>query len=321
MRVLTFDELTPEMELDRALLHTTAFGGTFSRPAVEIYRRRTSAFSDYVGVFAVEEGHVVGQILVLRLPYAFREGPGTITGIAGVATRPDRAHRGVSKRLLTEVHQREREDGIHYAGLWTNRSWIAHGFYERFGYRDVHMPPWAVHAPAKLARRPPRGMTVRPGRVADLDALDELREDRTRDRVGFYGRPKGSGRAAALAGDFHPAKNLLVVQEGREIAGYAHVDVSPTRVICGELVGRTPRVERALRDAVSNARPHAPYFFQHTLVSDAPDVFRSPQYTVLSTGWYGFLGAKLGAGWTRRAAVAEFATADPRFVCLAGDRF
>lgn len=321
MRVRTFDELTSEMELDRAVLHATAFGGTFPRRAVEIYRRRAAMFSDYVGLFAVEAGHVVGQIFALRLPYAFRDGPGTISGIAGVATRPDRAHRGVAKRLLTELHERELDDGISYAGLWTNRSWIAHGLYEKFGYRDVHMPPWAVRAPSKAARRPPRGMTLRYGRRADLDSLDALREDRTRDRLGFYRRPKGSGRAAALAGDLHPTQSLLVAQEGGRPVGYAHVEVNPGRVLCGELVGRTPRVERALRNAVAGVRPHAPCFFQHTLVSDAPKVFRSPSYTVVTTGWYGFLGAKLGHHWSRRAAASEFATTDPRFVCSAGDRF
>ena len=321
MRILTFDELTPSMHLDRALIHASAFGGGFPERAVDIYRRRASIFSDYVGVFAVENEHVVGQIFSLRLPYAFRDGPGTLTGIAAVSTRADLAHRGVAKRLLLEIHQREREDGIDYAGLWTNRSWIAHEFYEKLGYRDVYSPPWAIHAPVRGPAGATRGVTIQGGRMGDLDELEELGEDHARDRLGFYRRPKGSARAAALAGDVDPTKAFLVARKGRAVMGYAHVDANPFRVICGEMVGRTPGSERALRDAVSRKKPGVPFIFQHSVVADRPDVFRPPEYALLRGGWYGFMGMALKERWTQKRAVAQFATADPRFVCFAGDRF
>ena len=155
MRILTYDELAPEMDPDRALIHLSAFGGVYPSRAVGLRRRRLKILPDYVGVFAVEAGRILGQVFVDRLPYAFRDGPGTISGIAAVGTRPDKGRAGIARLLLTEVHRREREAGIDFAALWTNRSWGAHSLYERLGYRDVYSSPWALHGP--VGRRGARG--------------------------------------------------------------------------------------------------------------------------------------------------------------------
>ena len=133
MRVLPYDELSPPMHRDRALLHLSAFGGVFLSREIALMRRKLPTFSDYVGLFAVEGARVLGQLYVLRLPYEFSDGPGTISGIAGVATRPDVGRTGIARRLLTEAHRRERRAGQRYCSLWTNRSWGAHALYESLG--------------------------------------------------------------------------------------------------------------------------------------------------------------------------------------------
>ncbi len=112
MRFRTYDELTPSMEVDRSLLHLAAFNGVFARRSVDIWRRRAKAFAEYVGLFAEERGRLVGQMFVLRIALTLPSGRETVTGIAGVGTRPDRGGTGVARRLLTEAHHREKEAGI-----------------------------------------------------------------------------------------------------------------------------------------------------------------------------------------------------------------
>ncbi len=321
MRILVFDELSAALDLDRSLVHLAAFGGTFPRAAVELLRRRTKSFADYVGVFAVERNQVLGQVFVLRIPYAFRDGPDTLSGIAAVGTRPDHGRGGIARTLMMEVHRRERDSGIRYSALWTNRSWGAHGLYEKLGYRDVYSSPWAVHASASRASRraPPRGVGA--GRTSDLEGIDRLHDALAAHRLGYFRRPHGFSLAEVRWGGIDPGSNLLVARRGKDLAGYAQLDRSPRRVICGELVARSESIRRALVAEVGRSARGVPYAFQHTPVTDSPALFRGPNYVAAPLGWYGMMGNALGREWSRREAVAEFATEDPRFICLAADRF
>lgn len=321
MRILTYDELAPEMDPDRALIHLSAFGGVYPSRAVDLRRRRLKILPDYVGVFAVEAGRILGQVFVDRLPYAFRDGPGTISGIAAVGTRPDKGRAGIARLLLTEVHRREREAGIDFAALWTNRSWGAHSLYERLGYRDVYSSPWALHGPVgrRGARGRPKG--IRPGRVSDLSDIDELHDCQCEGRLGFYRRPRGFGRVTVSLGDVDPGKNLIVARRDQELVGYAHLDQNPWRVICGELVGDSAAARRALVNEVSRVADGRHFVFQHTLLSESLELFRGRGYTSIPIGWYGMMGLDLSREWTPGEAIHRFATDDPRFVCLAGDRF
>ena len=168
-------------------------GGSSTGEGSTSRRRRTSVFADYFGIFAVDAGTVVGQTFVLRIPYTFPHGTESISGIAGVATRLDHARTGVARRILEEVHRREREAGIGYSTLWTNRSWGAHRLYEKLRVRDVYAPPGAVGVPP--ARSPRPGRTVRPGHRSDLEAIEELHSRYTEGRWGFTQRPPNFARS------------------------------------------------------------------------------------------------------------------------------
>jgi predicted N-acetyltransferase YhbS len=320
MRILAFDELDHSMDLDRTLIHLAAFGGVFPTRAVDILRRLKS-LADYVGVFAVEKGRVLGQVFVLRIPYAFRDGPGMVSGIAAVGTRPDRGRVGIARSLLAEVHRREREAGLECVSLWTNRSWGAHGLYEKLGYRDVYSSPWVVSAPRVAGRRSVRRHGLRPARLSDLTAIDRLHDLLAEDRLGFYRRPKGFSRAKVRLAVLDPAKNLVVAWRGGEIVGYAHLGQNPHHVICGELVAESTAARRSLISEVERSSKEVPIAFQHTLVTDTPGIFQGPGYSTTPEGWYVMMGGALGRDWTQRQAVDQFATKDPKFICLAGDRF
>jgi len=317
MQIRTFDELTPEMERSRQLVNISAFGTIFSRERIADMRRR-KAVADYVGVCAVERGEVLGHVAVELIPYDFPDGPETISGIATVGTRPDVGRSGIAGKLLREAHARERAEGRRFSALWTNRSWGAHALYEKLGYRDVYSSPWALHG---TPRRPSHAPGVRPARRSELDALDRLHDAWAAGRIGYCRRHPGSLSSAVRFHYVDPATDLLVYRHRGTLAGYAQLERSPRRVICGELVACTSRAASSLVAGVAGVSGGLPYAFQHTVVIDQPKLFRPPEYLWGKTSWYGMMAADLGGEWSRPQAEVHFGTRDPRFLCLSGDRF
>ncbi|MCI4339278.1 MAG: GNAT family N-acetyltransferase [Thermoplasmata archaeon] len=321
MRFLTFDELTPSMDADRLLVHLSALGGAADRRAVALWRRRSNLYADYVGVFAVERGQVVGQTLVKRLSYTFPEGTETIGAIASVGTRPDRARAGVARQILTEVHRREREAGVRFVALWTNLSWGAHHLYEKLGYRDVYAFPWAVRPPGRTVAPSPVRHRARPARPSDLAELERFHALRARGRIGFCQRPVGSFRISAATKEFDPARELIVVRDGRSVTGYALAQYNASRTTCGEMLVSSDRARASLVTEIERRAKGTAVAFHMTPVSDAPKFFRRRGYVTLTSGWYVFMAAPLQGEWTVGAAIAKFAPDDPRFLCMLGDRF
>lgn len=318
MRILSFDELSAAQDRSRALVNMAAFGNVYDRHHVETYRRRLRCFSDYVGVFAVDGDEVLGQVFVLRLPYQFSDGPGQISAVATVGTRPDASRTGIAETLLHEVHRREREAGLRYAALWTNRSWGAHHLYEKLGYRDVYSPPWVVRLPP--SRRPPKP-PVRFATPADLHGIQRLHRQLAGERLGHRERPLGWLQVDAQLGHVDPSTDLLVRFQGNELLGYAHLDRNGRRIICGELVATSAKVKRELVAGVAWVAQSLPWAFQHTLVTDEPSMLRGRAAVYGRIGWYAMMGCDLSRAWTVRQAEDEFGTRDSRFICLAGDRF
>jgi GNAT superfamily N-acetyltransferase len=321
MKFLTYDELSSSMESGRTLLHLAAFGGVFPRRSIELWRHRAKTLADYVGLYAVEGDALLGQVLVLRVPYVFRDEPGVISGIAGVATRPDQGRAGIARALLSEVHRREREAGIRFSALWTNRSWGAHALYEKLGYRDVYSSPWVVHAGTTRRGSMTRRRGLREARSSDLAAIDRLHDRVAIGRLGFCRRPSGFSRTAALSGWIDPAKNLIVAEADHALLGYANIDRSSQRAVCGELVAPSTAAQRTLVEEVRRTARGLPFAFQHTIVTDAPELFQDSGYSMVPRSWYVLMGNALGREWTSQEAIRQFATDDRRFLCLAGDRF
>ena len=309
------------MDADRLLVHLAALGGATNRRSVGLWRRRSDLFADYVGIFAVERGTVVGQTLVKRLSYAFPGGAETIGAVASVATRPDRARHGVAQRILAEVHARERAAGIRVAALWTNPSWGAHQLYEKLGYRDVHALPWAVRLPGRGpgARTPVRG--VRPAWPSDLHGLGELHDRWAEGRLGFCRRPLHSFELASATHEIEPTKELVLARDGGELAGYAHVQATPNRVVCGELVANSPDIEGRLVREIERRAGDGPVAVVGTAVRDLAGLLGRRGYRRLDRGWWTFMAKSLERDWDARTAIRALATNDPRYVCQSGDRF
>lgn len=321
MRLRTFDELSPEMDAGRLLVHLSALGGAANRRAIDLWRRRSDLYADYVGVFAVEGDSVLGQTYVRRLAYTFPDGTETIAAIASVGTRSDRARRGVARAILRDVLRREKEAGLRYTALWTNPSWGAYRLYERLGYRPIHAVPWALRPPGASGGRRGLAKGVRPAWPSDLPEIEELHDREALGRIGFCRRPRRHLEILHAARELDPTKELLVtVGEGR-LQGYAHLQSNPYRVLSGELVAESVTAERRLVAAIERRAGPLPVAVQGTIVPDAAALWRSRGYRVLPSSWWVLLAAPLGGTWGAREAERAFRTADPRFLCQSGDRF
>ena len=321
MRIRTFDELPASVESPRALLQLAAFGSFYTRSDVDDWRQTTHRLAEYGGVFAVEEGRVLGEVYVLRIPYAFPAGTEPIAGLATITTLPDRRRRGIAAALVRDVHRREHEAGLRYVTLWTNPSWGAHALYEKLGYRDVYSSRWAVRIGGGRAPRRRSVSRIRPGRASDLKPIERFHDRALQGRLGFAERPTGVLVSKYGTGRLDPARQLLVSHAGGRIVGYAQYDRNPQRVVCGELVARDRAIRRALVDELLRTSGDVPCAFQHSVVPDAPEIFGAKSYARAPRSWWGLMATSLAREWTASEAVATFATEHPRFVCFAGDRF
>jgi hypothetical protein len=116
-------------------------------------------------------------------------------------------------------------------------------------------------------------------------------------------------------------KNLRVLVRGSRIEGYAHVQTSPGRARCGELIATSPSGAEALvRDLERFARGRL-LSFHECAASDRRRFLAQRGYRFLTSAWYVLLGASLRRPLSASASVREFGTADPRWVCFDADHF
>ncbi len=318
MRTLTFDELPAALEAQRAALGLGAFSGYLDRRAVRAYRRRGLELSDYVGLFAVDGGRLLGQVVVLRLPYRARDGAETVAGIASVTTAPHARRRGVARGLLEEAHRREREAGARYALLWTSPSWYAHDLYESLGYRDVFVPPLALRASAGT-RSLPRGESLRGANAGALEELEELHRTFSRDRTGFASRPAGFLRVEREAG--RDLEGLLVLRRRGRAVGYAVAARRSNHLACGELVAG-PRDVPALLRALERVAPAGVLALGNTPVLDhAAELTRRGYAVRREAEWRSLMACPLAGAPSARTLRRELTTDDRAFLCMSLDRF
>ncbi len=319
MRLVPFDGLPASLERDAAAVQLAAFSGFLSPAVVAKYRRRPNAFADYVAVFAVDRGTVVGETFVLRLPYRSRSGVETIAAIASVTTVVSESRRGVARRVLDEVHRREVAAGTRFAFLWTSQSWRAHGLYEQLGYRDVFVSPLAVRL-APGHRRLCRGDSLRAATRAELPRLEALHRAATAGRLGFSPRADRAMVVEQACG-FLALDRVLVYRRSERLAGYVRVDRGPTHFRVGEVVVG-PRDRPGLLDALERTPQEGAIVFVNTPALDLAAELRRRGYLVRrGADWRALMAKPLRGTMTGPELRRELGVDDPSFVAMAGDRF
>lgn len=318
LRLVPYDQLDPALERERLALTIGAFSGVLDRRALEVLRRGDADPTEYVGLFAVERGHLVGETLVLRMAYRGARGALRVAGVSSVTTRVDARRRGVATALLKEVHRRERARGLPYALLWTSQGWLAHRLYEELGYRDVYTPSIAVRLlPDDGSSR--TAPTLHPARRSDLPALEALHAEVTKDAYGFVPRAERFLSRRREAGGF-PGELWVARRRGRRL-GYALVASEQRQLRCGELVARPDDLPDLLDALERRARPGL-LAIGETPARALAGELRARGYLVRREAvWRTLMALRLDRRRSAEELRRELAVDRPGFVCMGLDRF
>ncbi len=232
MKIVEYDEADPFSVLDLNLL-CFRFALT-PETAVRIRRLDGRAFP-FLAIYAVDDGRIVGQTGVFRLPAMTVDGPEDVGGIWAMCTHPAYSRRGIGSLLIAEAHARMRAAGLRFAALGTSRHWVSHPFYRRHGYQDV------AHFAAALAPRAAvagcsNGLHVTQATRNALPEADALFRRVAAGKTGFARRHDNFLPDMTDIGDDVRLEDLRLLYHGRDLIGYAAVQNSPTLFSLG-----TPR--------------------------------------------------------------------------------
>ncbi len=321
MPVLTLDELPRRVVSQLASLAVTDGDPPVDLGTIRRLRREGYPASPYWGVYVLEGERLRSRVETIELPFRGPHGSETVAGIADVLTQPDAAGRGHARKLLREVHRRERALGRRLAFLWTRRTWGAHRLYEHEGYANVYSPPSAV-AWIPSGRRPRSASYAwRSARRADASRLERLLTSATADRWGFYPRPDGSFRLRFRMEWRRPENHRFLSVDGRDV-GYVHLGSSTSwAVVVNEVMLTDPRWIRTAVLAVEALAAGRWLALQGTsFVRDAEAILRRRGYQLLPVSHAVLMARSLRDADPGLRRVTE-AIDRPEFACQRGDMF
>ncbi|MBE2233586.1 MAG: GNAT family N-acetyltransferase, partial [Anaerolinea sp.] len=215
IRIVEYDAVDPLQVLQLNLL-CLDFGLTPETAA--IIRRMDPRPFPFFALYAVEGSTVLGQVGVFRLPMISTAGATDVGGVWAVSTHPAWRGQGVATRLLDEAHERMRAAGLRFSTLGTARSGVAHGLYEKLGYRDLYSPAMALARSDELRGQP--GLRVEPAGSGRLAVADRLFEQLSRGWLGFA-RRHTPFFSFLHARSYLSAQELWLIWQGGEAIGYA----------------------------------------------------------------------------------------------------
>ncbi len=317
MRIVDHDELSSASQQQVHLLDMTAGWGALDFSDINQARKMGYPATDYFGIYAVEGGEVLSAVRVIRFPFTTPNGVGQVAGVQGVVTRRDTGRKGLARKLLEEVHRREEASGKKFAMLWTGRSMVAHGLYEKLGYVDVYSPELAIRRIPRNTTKP-TGYRLRKARRDDFRPIERLHAEATKGRLGFTPRTPRYIEIVVQLG-FASLEGLMVIEKRGEPVGYAQM----------QKVFGLPRVEELF--LLSDAEPDQVLSllevgarggwcaFRNTTVRDHLGLLKARGYAMTNLAYYGLLAKPLDGG--RHDMALELGTTSPRFTCQAFDYF
>jgi len=226
MEILEYDEVDP-----LRVLHLTMLALDFPltpEHAAHIRRTDPRPFPCFT-VNAVEDGNVLGQVGVFRLPMISTAGREDVGGVWAVSTHPAFAGRGIASLLLDEAHERMRAAGLRFSTLGTNRYRVAYKLYQQHGYADMNV--WATalarwetaHQPTRLRAQPAQN-------TGGYDFVEWIFEQIASDYLGFGWRHTPFTRLRAAV----QLEDIYILWKNEQPLGYAltQVDGPLMRISC-----------------------------------------------------------------------------------------
>lgn len=224
MKILEYDAVDPFSVLDLNLL---CFRFALTPEMATKIRRLDDRAFPFLAIYAVDNGRVLGQVGVFRLPVMTTAGPEDVGGIWAMCTHPAYARQGIGSMLIAEAHARMRAAGLRFVALGTSRHWVSHPFYRRHGYQDIaHFA--AALAPRTMVAEHANGITVTKATHDMLREADLLFRQVAVSKIGFARRHDDFLPKMVMIGDDVRLEDLRLLHHGRDLIGYAAVQDSDT---------------------------------------------------------------------------------------------
>jgi predicted N-acetyltransferase YhbS len=237
VRIVSHEDVDPE-QLFR--MRHLAFRSSWDPEFHGEQRVRDARYRRDRGLCALEGDRLLGQVRGLQIPTLTRDGPETVGGLAGVATHPSAARRGVARALIEATHEAYHEDDVRRVFLLVGLLGFVPrqpGFFSMRVAMDVSLSDLSVveregrvtaYAFWRKELQMVECQEVAAATLQDLDTLMAHLESRP-----------GVRRVVMTRVSFHRLRDRL----GRR--GYAHEPMTYSRVMAVDLRGREGR--RALR--------------------------------------------------------------------------
>jgi GNAT superfamily N-acetyltransferase len=224
MQVLEYDDVDPFSVLE---LNMLCFRFALTPELAAVIRRLDPRPLPFFAIYAVDEGQVVGQVGVFRLPMIMTHGPEDVGGIWAMATHPGYSRRGIGSLLIEEAHARMRAAGLRFAVLGTSRHWVAHPFYHRHEYQEIAGFASALNHKDDI---PPidNRLQVKKAAREHLAQIDNLFQQVSTGKIGFARRHDHFMSMMVDVGDVMGIDDLRLLWSDNDLVGYAIVRPSKT---------------------------------------------------------------------------------------------
>lgn len=183
MKILEYDDVD---QLQVLHLNLLALDFPFTPEHAAHIRRTDPRPFPCLTVNAVEDGLVLGQVGLFRLPMVSMEGPEEVGGVWAVAIHPEHSGRGIASLLLDEAHARMRAAGLRISTLGTNRFRTSYSLYQRHGYDDMHV--WATALASWETAHQPTRLNAQPVGPDGFEFIERLFERTASSYLGFARR-------------------------------------------------------------------------------------------------------------------------------------
>lgn len=303
MKIKTYDDIDP-----LGVLHLTLMALDFPlTPEYSAVLRKSDPrpFPE-LGVYAVEDDLVLGQVGVFRLPMISVDGREDVGGVWAVSTHPQYANKGIASRLLDEAHDRMLSAGLRFSTLGTDRFRLAYKLYQKHGYVDTNI--WATAlARWQVAHRPTRLQAEPPG-AEGFDLVERLFHSVAKGYLGFAWRHAPFARLRRLA-----LSNIWILREGGTAVGYAIVDQSGSMLRISDI----PLLHGVdISEAIAALATELRSDYVQVTVSRPSDIttLRKAGYYVAQPNWSAFMIKPLVPGATVEDARRLFGVGTDRFL-------
>jgi GNAT superfamily N-acetyltransferase len=190
-----------------------------------------------LAIYAEEDGNILGQVGIFRLPMVSTQGREDVGGIWAVSTHPQHAGQGIATRLLEEAHMRMRQAGLRFSTLGTSRNRISYGLYRKNGYEDTNV--WATALTRWETAHQPTRLRAQPLGAEGYDFVEQVYTDIAKEYLGFTWRHTPFDRLRRVNLD-----DIWIMRENTTIVGYAFTLVHKSILAISNLLLR-PKVDAA----------------------------------------------------------------------------